>query len=113
VHLRRQQVRAGDLALPKIQARTAGLREVDGVVGGAARHLGTEVVEGLGEGHAAALRQVEAVRQLVGVGAGVAATLGGQLLCGLDACLLPAQGVGVFIAGEVRYGVGLRWGETM
>src|SRR5439155_8156977 len=59
-------------------------------------------------------RQVEAVCQPVGVGivAGVAA-LRTRALLRRDAGLLPAQGVGVFIAGEVRYGVGLRGGETM
>src|SRR3989442_8541481 len=53
VNLRRQQVRAGCFALLKIQARTAERREIDGVVRVAARHLGTEVVEVLREGHTA------------------------------------------------------------
>jgi len=111
--LGRQQVRAGGLALLKIRARTAGLRQVDGVVRVAARHLGTEVVEVLREGHAAALRQVKAVCQPIGVDASVAALRTRELLCRVHARLLPAQSVGVFIAGEVRYSVGLCWGETM
>jgi len=111
--LGRQQVRAGCFALLKIQARTVELREIDGVVGVAARHLGTEVVEVLREGHAAALRQVKAVCQPIGVDASVAALRTRELLCRVHARLLPAQSVGVFIAGEVCYSVGLCWGETM
>ena len=93
VNLHRQQVHAGCLVLLKVRAWTAGLRQVDGVVGVAARHLGAEVVEILGEGHAAALCQVEALRQPVGVGAGVAALRTRELLCRVHAGLLPAQGV--------------------
>jgi len=79
----------------------------------AARHLSAEVVKVLAEGHAAALRQGEAVHQPVGVGAGVAALLARELLRRVHARLLPAQGVGVFIAGKRGDGVGLRGGETM
>ena len=105
MNLHRQQVHAGCLALLKVRAWTAGLRQVDGVVGVAAHDLGAEIVEILCERHAAALCQVEALRQSVGVGAGVAALRARELLCRVHAGLLPAQGVGVFIAGEVRDGV--------
>ena len=107
-----EQPAAGGRALLRIQARTTGLRQVDRVVHRAACHLGAEVIKGLGQGHAAALRQIKAVCQPIGVGASVAALRTRKLLRRRDAGLLPAQGVGVFIAGEVRDGV-LQGGDTV
>ena len=45
MNLHRQQVHAGCLVLLKVRAWTAGLRQVDGVVGVAAHDLGAEIVE--------------------------------------------------------------------
>ena len=108
VDFHRQQMLAGLQVLLVVRTGAGEQPRVDLVDVVAAAHDGAELLAILGEGDGAALGQFEALPHALHAHGDIAAVGEGREGIGrLHAGLLPAQRGRVFVAGEIRNGVGL------